>query len=142
MDFRLTEEQRMWRNAVHNFVAKEVKPKAAEIDETKELNWPAIRKMGDVGLLGLNVAEEYGGTGVDAISAAIAIEELGWGDGGTALTIAAHNGLGCAPISLFGTQEQKEDYLPKAVSGENGLSALALTEPGSGSDLQNIQTKA
>lgn len=142
MDFKLTEEQRMWRNAVHNFVAKEVKPKAAEIDESKELNWTAIRKMGAVGLLGLNVSETYGGTGVDAISAAIAIEELGWGDGGTALTIAAHNGLGCAPISLFGTKEQKEHFLPKAVSGENGLSALALTEPGAGSDLQNIQTKA
>lgn len=142
MDFRLTEEQRMWRNVVHNFVAKEVKPKAAEVDESKELNWTAIRKMGGVGLLGLNVAEQYGGTGVDAISAAIAIEELGWGDGGTALTIAAHNGLGCAPISLFGTEEQKERFLPKAVSGENGLSALALTEPAAGSDLQNVQTKA
>jgi len=142
MDFKLTEEQRMWRNAVHNFVAKEVKPKAAEIDETKKLNWPAIRKMGAIGLLGLNVPEEYGGTGIDAISAAIAIEELGWGDGGTALTIAAHNGLGCAPISLFGSDDQKEQFLPKAVSGENGLSALALTEPEAGSDLQNIQTKA
>ncbi len=142
MDFKLTEEQRMWRNAVHNFVAKEVKPKAAEIDEINQLNWTAIRKMGAVGLLGLNVSETYGGTGVDAISAAIAIEELGWGDGGTALTIAAHNGLGCAPISLFGTIEQKEHFLPKAVTGDNGLSALALTEPGAGSDLQNIQTKA
>ncbi|MBE9523691.1 MAG: acyl-CoA dehydrogenase family protein, partial [Chloroflexi bacterium] len=131
-----------WRTAVHNFVANEVKPKAAEIDESKELNWSAIRKMGDIGLLGLNVSEAYGGTGVDSISAAIAIEELGWGDGGTALTIAAHNGLGCAPISLFGTKKQKEQFLPKAVSGKNGLSALALTESGAGSDLQNIQTKA
>jgi alkylation response protein AidB-like acyl-CoA dehydrogenase len=79
---------------------------------------------------------------VDAISAAIAIEELGWADGGTALTIAAHNGLGCAPITLFGTGAQQEKYLPKAASGTGGLAALALTEPGAGSDLQGIRTKA
>ncbi len=142
MDFKLTQEQRMWQEVVHNFVVKEVKPKAAEIDESNELNWSAIRKMGSIGLLGLNVSEVYGGTGIDSISAVIALEELGWGDGGTALTIAAHNGLGCAPISLFGTEIQKEKYLPSVVSGKNGLSALALTESGAGSDLQKTQTRA
>ncbi len=142
MDFNLTEEQRMWRKAVHDFVAREVKPKAAELEEAKELNWPAIRKMGPFGLLGLNTPEEYGGTGLDAICAAIAIEELGWGDGGTALVVAAHNCLGCAPISMFGTEEQKQQFLPLAASGESKLAALALTEPGAGSDLQAIQTRA
>ncbi len=142
MDFNLNEEQRMWKDVVHDFVAREVKPKAAELDETHELNWPAIRKMGQLGLLGLNVPEEYGGAGVDAISAAIAIEELGWGDGGTALTIAAHNGLGTAPITMFGSKTQKEKYLPLAASGESKLAALALTEPQAGSDLQGILTKA
>ncbi len=142
MNFELTEEQRMWRDMVHKFVAKEVKPKAAELDETKELNWPAIRKMGPLGLLGMNIPEEYGGSGVDAISAAIAIEELAWGDGGTALTIAAHNGLGCAPVSRFGTPAQKEQFLPRAASGESKLAALALTEPQAGSDLQGVQTRA
>ena len=117
MDFNLTEEQRMWRKAVHDFVTNEVKPKASELDETKELNWPAIRKMGPLGLLGLNVPEKYGGTGLDSICAAIAIEELGWADGGTALVIAAHNGLGCAPIAMFGTDAQKRTYLPLAASG-------------------------
>jgi alkylation response protein AidB-like acyl-CoA dehydrogenase len=142
MDFKLSEEQRLWRKAVHDFVAQEVKPKAAELAESEELNWDAIRKMGAVGILGITVPEEYGGSGVDAISAAIAIEELGWGDGGTALTIAAHTGLGCAPIVMFGDHQQKETYLPSVVSGEGKLAALALTEPGAGSDLQNIQTRA
>ncbi len=142
MDFSLNEEQRMWKDVVHDFVAREVKPKAAELDETHELNWPAIRKMGHLGLLGLNVPEDFGGAGVDAISAAIAIEELGWADGGTALTIAAHNGLGTAPIAMFGTGAQKGKYLPIATSGESKLAALALTEPQAGSDLQGILTKA
>jgi len=142
MDFNLNEEQRMWRKSVHDFVVKEVKPKAAELSETKEINWSAIRKMGPFGLLGLNVSEAYGGTGIDAISAAIAIEELGWADGGTALAIAAHNGLGCAPIEMFGNQAQKLKYLPAATSGNNKLGALALTEPQAGSDLQSITTQA
>jgi len=136
MDFDLNEEQRMWQTAVHDFVAHEVKPKAHEVDETGNFNWDAVRKMGPFGLLGLNVPEEYGGSGVDAISAAIAIEELGWGCGSTALSIAAHNGLGCAPIALFGSTELKEKFLPSVVSGQDGLAALALTEPDAGSDLQ------
>ncbi|MBC8496347.1 MAG: acyl-CoA dehydrogenase family protein [Anaerolineales bacterium] len=142
MNFELTEEQRMWKKAVHDFIAREVKPQAAEFAEAEELNWPAIRKMGPLGLLGITIPEEYGGSGVDAISAAIAIEELGWGDGGTALNIAAHTGLGCAPITMFGSEEQKKAYLPRAASGESKLAALALTEPGAGSDLQGVKTRA
>lgn len=136
MDFQLTSEQQMWRQAVHDFVAREVKPKAREVDETEEFNWEATRKMGPLGLLGLNIPEEYGGSGVDPISAAIAIEELGWGCGSTALAIAAHNGLGCAPLALFGNPEQKSRFLPPVASGKGGLAALALTEPGAGSDLK------
>ena len=143
MNFDLTEEQRMWREAVHDFVAREVKPKAHEVDEGARFNWEATRKMGPLGLLGLNVPEEYGGTGLDAVSAAIAIEELGWGCGSTALAIAAHNGLGCAPIALFGSEELKERFLPRAASGEGKLAALALTEPGAGSDLKGgVRTRA
>lgn len=136
MDFSLTEEQRMWRDTVHEFVAREVKPRAREVDETGKFNWHAVRKMGPLGLLGLNVPEEYGGAGVDAISAAIAIEELGWGCGSTALAVAAHNGLGCAPVALFGSAQLKEQFLPPAASGQGKLAALALTEPGAGSDLK------
>jgi alkylation response protein AidB-like acyl-CoA dehydrogenase len=136
MDFHLTEEQQMWREAVHDFVAREVKPKAREVDEAGEFNWEATHKMGALGLLGLNVTEEYGGSGVDPISAAIAIEELGWGCGSTGLAIAAHNGLGCAPLTLFGSPELKSRFLPPVASGKGGLAALALTEPGAGSDLK------
>jgi alkylation response protein AidB-like acyl-CoA dehydrogenase len=136
MDFDLTEEQRMWRDTVHDFVSREVKPNARHVDETGEFNWSAVRKMGPLGLLGLNIPVEYGGAGVDSISAAIAIEELGWGCGSTALAIAAHNGLGCASVALFGSAMLKERYLPGAASGRGKLAALALTEPDAGSDLK------
>ncbi|MCU0487688.1 MAG: acyl-CoA dehydrogenase family protein [Anaerolineales bacterium] len=143
MNFDLTEEQRYWQATVHDFVARQVKPKAHWVDEEAGFNWEAVRKMGPLGLLGLNIPEEYGGASVDAISAAIAVEELGWGCGSTALSIAAHNGLGCAPIALFGTPAQKQTYLPAAGSGRSRLAALALTEPGAGSDLQGgVQTRA
>jgi alkylation response protein AidB-like acyl-CoA dehydrogenase len=143
MNFDLSEEQRMWRDVVHDFVAREVKPKARQVDEEGQFNWEAVHKMGPLGLLGLNIPEAYGGTGVDAVSAAIAIEELGWGCGSTALAIAAHNGLGCAPIALFGSQAQQERFLPPAASGEGQLAALALTEPGAGSDLKGgVRTRA
>lgn len=142
MDFELTDEQRMWQKAVHDFVAAEVQPQARETDETGEFNWTAVRKMGPMGLLGLNIPEEHGGAGVDAISAAIAMEELGWACGSTALSIAAHNGLGTTPIILYGSQALKQKWLPLVASGKGKLGALALTEPGAGSDLQGIQTKA
>jgi len=142
MDFDLSDEQRMWREALHDFVAREVKPRAHEVDEEARFNWEAARKMGPLGLLGLNVPEEYGGAGVDPVSAAIAIEELGWGCGSTALAISAHNGLGCAPIALFGTPDQKGRFLPPAASGQGRLAALALTEPGAGSDLKGVRTRA
>jgi alkylation response protein AidB-like acyl-CoA dehydrogenase len=143
MDFDLNEEQRMWQKAVHDFVAAEVRPFAREADETGEFNWKAVHKMGPLGLLGLNIPEEYGGPGIDAVSAAIAIEELGWGCGSMALAIAAHNGLGSTPIVLYGSEEQKKKWLPLVSSGQHKLGSLALTEPGAGSDLQGgVRTKA
>lgn len=143
MNFDLTEEQKMWQGIVHDFVTREVKPHARRVDEEQVFNWEAARKMAPLGLLGLNVPEQHGGAGVDSISAAIAIEELGWGCGSTALSIAAHNGLGCAPISLFGDDKLQERFLPPVATGEGKLAALALTEPGAGSDLKGgIITKA
>jgi butyryl-CoA dehydrogenase len=143
MDFELTAEQRMWQKVVHDFVGAEVKPKAHEVDETATFNWEATRKMGPLGLLGLNIPEQYSGAGVDAVSAAIAIEELGWGCGSTALAIAAHNGLGTSPIVFYGSETLKKRWLPLVAAGRGKLGALALTEPGAGSDLQGgIRTKA
>ncbi len=136
MNFDLTEEQKIWKKTVHDFVAKEVKPKAREVDETESFNWEAARKGGPVGLLGLSIPEEYGGSNVDMISTAIALEELGWGCGSTALAFTAHNGLGTAPISIYGSEELKKKWLPLVSSGKNKLGALALTEPGAGSDIQ------
>jgi alkylation response protein AidB-like acyl-CoA dehydrogenase len=143
MNFDLTDEQKLWQKTVHDFVAKEVQPKAHEVDVTSEFNWSATRKMGPLGLLGLNIPEEYGGAGVDSVSAAIAIEELGWSCGSTALSIAAHNGLGTTPLVLYGSENLKQKWLPLVASGKNKLAALALTEPGAGSDLQGgVVTKA
>jgi alkylation response protein AidB-like acyl-CoA dehydrogenase len=135
MDFQLTEEQQMFRDMVHDFAEKELKPYARHTDEAAEFNAEAVKKMGPLGLLGLNVPEKYGGAGVDPISAALAIEQIGWGCGSTGLAVAAHNGLGCAPIALFGSEEQKKKWLPSLATGKSKLGALALTEPGAGSDL-------
>ena len=143
MNFDLTDEQKHWQKTVHDFVAKEVQPKAHEVDVTSEFNWAATRKMGPLGLLGLSIPEKYGGAGVDSISAAIAIEEIAWGCGSTALAIAAHNGLGTTPIVIYGSEELKKQWLPHVANGQNKLAALALTEPGAGSDLQGgVVTKA
>src|SRR5688572_31100307 len=118
MDFSLTDEQRMYRAAVRDFVEKEIKPYAAEVDEKKELRWAAIAKMPALGLTGLQVPEEFGGAGLDSISAAMAIEEIARGCGSTALAIAAHNGLCCTPLVRWGTPEQQQKYLPTLTTGK------------------------
>lgn len=151
MNFELTQEQKLWRGAVREFSDKELATRARETDEKAQFNWEAVRKMGPLGLLGLNAPEEYGGAGVDAVSAAIAIEEIGRGCGSTGLAIAAHNGLACGPLALFGAHEQKEKWLRPLATGaarsstDNRplLGALALTEPGAGSDLAGgVKTRA
>ena len=143
MDYELTAEQRELREVVHDFVARELRPRARHTDETGEFNWPAVRKMGPLGLLGLEVPEEYGGAALDAVSVAIVVEELGWGCGSTALAIAAHNGLGLGPLVAYGTEAQKRAWLPRLTSGEGKLACLSLTEPGAGSDLKGgVRTRA
>lgn len=143
MDFQLSDEQREFRHFVHEFVAKELKPMARETDETGEFNWTAVQKMGPLGLLGLEVPEEYGGAEVDAISSAIAIEELGWGCASTALAVSAHNGLALGPIVNYGSEELKQKWLPDLATGKGKLGCLSLTEPGAGSDLQGgVRTTA
>ena len=136
MDFDLTREQQEFRRIVHDFVAREVRPQARHVDETGEFNWGAVKKMGPLGLLGLQVPEEYGGAGMDSIAATIAIEELGWGCGSTALAVSAHNHLGQGPLVDFGAAALKERWLPQLATGKGRLACLALTEPGAGSDLQ------
>src|SRR4030042_4370980 len=118
----------MWRDSIRTFCERIVKPRARHVDETSELNWDAVSMMGPLGLLGLNVPEEFGGSGVDAVSAAIAIEELGRACGSTALSIAAHNGLGCGALALFGTPAQKEKWLRPLATGAGDPAPPALTE--------------
>ncbi len=143
MDFDLNEEQKAWKKAVHDFSSKVVKPKAREVDENEEFNWDAVRKGGPIGLTGMSIPEAYGGSGVDMVSVTIAMEELGWGCGSTALAFTAHNGLGTAPLALYGSEELKQKWLPLVAEGKNRLGALALTEPGAGSDIQGgMTTKA
>ncbi len=134
MDFALNDEQRMYQAAVRAFCKKELAPYAAEVDRTGELRWEAIRQMPALGLTGMLVPESYGGADLDALSMALAIEEIGRACGSTGLSIAAHNGLGSGPIVRWGTEAQKAAYLPRLTSGE-ALGALALTEPDAGSDL-------
>ncbi len=143
MDFDLSNEQATWKKIVRGFAEKVLRPKAREVDEKEEFNWDAVRKGGPVGLTGMSIPEEYGGSNVDSISNAIAMEELGWGCGSTALAFTAHNGLGTAPIALYGTEELKKKWLPLVADGKHKLGALALTEPGAGSDIQGgVITKA
>ncbi|MFP3854396.1 MAG: acyl-CoA dehydrogenase family protein [Anaerolineales bacterium] len=143
MNFKLSQEHQMWREAVHGFAAEVLKPKAAELDEAAEFHHEAVPQMAALGLLAMNIDEEYGGAGIDALGSAIAMEELGWACAGTALSLGAHNALACEPINRYGTQQLKDAWLPGLASGEAGLAALALTEPGTGSDLAGgIQTRA
>ncbi|MBC8336919.1 MAG: acyl-CoA dehydrogenase family protein [Anaerolineales bacterium] len=143
MDFDLTEEERMWQKIVHDFVSAEVKPRAHEISESGEFNWDAVHKMAPVGLLGMMIPEEYGGSEVGTVAMSVAIEELGWACGSTALAIAAHTELGCAPLANYGTDAQKKKFLEPIANGEGKLAALALTEAGAGSDLKGgVRTKA
>ncbi len=134
MDFELTEEQRAIRDMVHDFAEKEIVPRAAEIDKTDEFPADLFRQMGEQGLLGLPFPEQYGGGGADTVSQALAVEEVSWASGSIGLTYAAHLSLGCAPIYMFGTEEQKKEWLVPLASGQ-ALGALALTEPKGGSDL-------
>jgi butyryl-CoA dehydrogenase len=141
MDFRLDEEQRMVRDMVHAFAQNEIAPHAAEVDRSEEFPADNIRKMGELGLLGLPYPEAYGGGGGDYVSYAIAVEEIARACGSTALIYVAHVSLGCAPIYLFGTEEQKQRWLPRLTSGK-GLGAFGLTEPEAGSDAGATRTTA
>lgn len=142
MIFELTDEQKLFQRVVREFCEAELKPYAAQADESGEMRWEAIRKMPALGLTCLQIPEMYGGAALDTISAAIAVEEIGRACGSTGLSISAHNGLGCGPIVNWGTPAQQATYLP-ALAQATCLGALALTEPQAGSDLLNgVRTSA
>ncbi len=141
MDFDLTNEQKMIRKEVRKFAQKEIAPIAGELDEKEEFSVELTRKMGEIGLFGMFVSEEYEGQAMDYISYIIAVEEIARIDGSQAATIAAGNSLGIGPLYYFGNEEQKKKYLPKLCSGE-ALWGFGLTEPTAGSDAGGSKTTA
>ena len=141
MNFDLSEEHRMLQETVRAFVAKEVAPRARHVDETGEFPWETLQAMAKLGLLGLNVPEAYGGSGADYLSVALMLAEIGKGCGSTGLIVAAHLGLACGPLTLFGSEAQKQRWLVPMAQGKM-LGCLGLTEPGAGSDLRGIRTTA
>ncbi|MEM5015700.1 acyl-CoA dehydrogenase family protein [Metabacillus indicus] len=141
MNFELSQEQRMIQKTIREFAEEVVEPGAYERDKTKQFPAEIFKQLGDMGILGLPFSEEYGGSGADTTSFAIVTEELSKACGSTGITYSAHISLGGAPISMFGTEEQKRTYLSKICSGES-LGAFGLTEPNAGSDAGGTLTEA
>jgi short-chain 2-methylacyl-CoA dehydrogenase len=141
MDFDLTDEQRLLRDTVRDFARQEVAPVAEELDRTKSFPYELVAKMGELGLMGIPFPEQYGGGGADTLAYALAVEELTRIDSSVAITMAAHTSLGTMPIYLWGSDEQKDDWLPQLCSGQK-LAAFGLTEPEAGSDAGNTHTRA
>lgn len=140
MDIRLSDEQQMMRDMVREFAQGEIGPHARRLDAEGKTPLDILRQMQDLGLMGMCIPEEYGGTGNDYISYILAIEELSRVSAGVAIAMSVHNSVGCWPIVKFGTEEQKQKYLPALATTKFG--AFCLTEPNAGSDAGGIQTIA
>ena len=136
-----TEEHLSIRDMVREFSHTEIAPFASEFDRTQKFPTKIINKMGDLGLMGMIIPNKYGGAGLDMMSFVLAIIELAKVDASVAITMAAHTSLGSLPLLLYGSEEQKQKYLPKLAKGEI-LGAFGLTEPNAGSDAGGTQTKA
>ena len=141
MDFALPEHLAEVRRSLREFCEREVKPFARAWDESGSFPAEAVRRLGQLGVMGVCVPERYGGAGLGALGLSVAVEEVARYDGSLALTVASHNGLGTGHILRFGTEGQKERYLPALARGEK-LAAWALTEPTSGSDAAALRTTA
>jgi len=141
VDFALTEQQRMIREAAADFAAREVAPVAAALDREERYPAEIVRKLGEQGFMGMNVAPEYGGAGLDAVSYALAMEEISKACASTGVIMSVNNSLVCWPLETYGTQEQKRRFLPPLARGEQ-LGAFCLSEPNAGTDAANQQTRA
>jgi alkylation response protein AidB-like acyl-CoA dehydrogenase len=137
----LTEQQTMIRDTARRFAREELLPRSARWDREATFPAEALRRMGELGLLGITVPAEWGGAGADAVSLALALEEIAAGDAATATIMSGHNSVGCMPIATFGTPEQKERFLRPMAEGRM-LSAFCLTEAQGGSDAGDIRTRA
>ena len=141
MLFQTTQAHEELRTKIRAFAEEEVKPIAFSLDQANEFPAEAVKKLGEMGLMGITYPKEYGGAGLDAISYAIAVEELSRVDGGTGVILSAHVSLGSWPIFAFGTEEQKQKYLVPLAKGEK-IGAFGLTEPNAGSDAGGTETTA
>jgi butyryl-CoA dehydrogenase len=133
MSYQLNEEQKMIQAMVRDLAQEVILPTAAERDKTKKFPADIIKKMGELGLMGMNVPPEYNGAGVDTISYSLALQEIGYVCASTAVIMSVHNSVSCGPIYQFGSDFLKDEYL-KPLAGGNKLGCFALTEPGAGSD--------
>jgi short/branched chain acyl-CoA dehydrogenase len=141
MDFDLSPDHELIRRTVREFAEGEVAPVAEELDRTKSFPYEIVEKLGKLNLMGIPFPEEYGGGGGDTLAYALAVEELTRVDSSVAITVCAHTSLGTQPVYLFGSEEQKREWLPQLCSGER-LGAFGLTEPEAGSDAGNVRTRA
>ena len=141
MDFDLTDQQRMFQEMVREFAEKEVAPRAAEVDEEARFPAETVKKMGELGLMGVTVPEEYGGAGADTVCYVIAVEEISRACASTGVIVSVNNSLVCESIYRFGTPEQKWHFLTPLARGEK-LGCFCLSEPNAGSDAANQQTTA
>ena len=141
MNFDLGQEQELVRSTVRDFAEQRVAPVAEELDRESRFPYDLVAELGELGLMGMTIPEEYGGAGSDTLSYAIAVEELTRIDSSVAITVAAHHSLGTLPIYYFGNEEQKQQWLPELASGKR-LAAFGLTEPGAGSDAGATRTTA
>jgi len=141
MILELNEQQKMIRNMVREFAEKEVKPRAAELDEKEEYPHAALKRMAELGILGAIIPQEYGGAGLDNVTYSVIIEEISRACASTGVVTSVHNSLTAWPIMYYGTEEQKKKYLPILARGEK-IGAFGGTEPNAGSDLGAMQTTA
>jgi len=141
MDFALTEDQQIFQRMVRDFATNEIEPVAAQVDEEEKFPAENVRKMAELGLMGVSIAEEYGGSGGDSMHLVIATEEIARACASTSTIFLASLSLACYPIYLFGTEEQKRRFVVPVAKGQK-LACFALTEPGAGSDAAAIQTTA
>jgi short/branched chain acyl-CoA dehydrogenase len=141
MDFELSDDHQAIQRLVRDFAVNEVRPVAEHLDQTKSFPYEIVAQLGELGLMGIPFPEEYGGGGGDSLAYALAVEELTRVDSSVAITLCAHTSLGTQPIYLFGSEEQKQKYLPDLCSGKK-LGAFGLTEPEAGSDAGNVKTRA
>jgi alkylation response protein AidB-like acyl-CoA dehydrogenase len=141
VDFDLSPDHELLRRTVREFAEGEVAPVAEELDRSKAFPYDIVRRLGALNLMGIPFPQEYGGAGADTLAYALAVEELARVDSSVAITVCAHTSLGTQPIYLFGSEEQKREWLPRLCSGER-LGAFGLTEPEAGSDAGNTRTRA